>query len=61
MTQADIVEAVYLSCADTYMAWAFRRAVGCPGPAPKTGWSVRGGGVYDGMAEAFANRRRVRL
>ena len=62
VTIADIVETIYLSNADTLMAWAFRRAVGCPAPAGRGGWSRRADADrYDGVGACFENRERVLL
>ena len=44
MTIADIYEAVYMCNADTLIAFAFRRAVGCPQPPRR------------GRAKAFVDR-----
>lgn len=53
---------------DTVVAHAFRRALGVNDPslhtvAPRADVMPRAyaSGVYDGMAECFANRKRVRL
>ena len=52
---------------DTVVARAFRRALGVQHPGAPHGAIPSGcprgdaSGVYDGMGECFANRKRVRL
>ena len=41
MNIADIYEAVYFCTYDTLMAWAFRKACGCPQPAPRSSTFVK--------------------
>ena len=60
MTPADIYELVYLNNADTLVAWAFRKAVGCQQPRRQGRVSVKSERYRD-VRECFENRERVLL
>lgn len=58
MTLEEIRESVLRSNADTLIAWAFRQAVGAPQLAG-CGRTFARVDRYKGLAECFANERRV--
>ena len=60
MNIADIYEAVYLCSYDTLVAWAFRRAVGCPQPA-RRGRALARVDRYAGAPQLMRQRVGVRM
>ena len=60
MNIADIYEAVYFCTADTLMAFAFRKAVGCPQPKRRGRSSARVD-KYAGADKLMGQRYGVRM